>query len=202
MTPEVKARVFEPFYTTKEVGKGSGLGLAQVHGFARQSGGVVRIDSTVGQGTRVILYLPRSTKVPATDPTKAVDPHDGSIVNPCAGDVLLVEDDREVAALVSQMLEQIGYRVTHVSDAAAALGALANGRSVDVSFSDIMMPGGMNGVELAREIKRRRHDLPVLLTSGYSEAVKDAAAAEGVHILLKPYRLEELAAALMSVGTQ
>jgi CheY-like chemotaxis protein len=97
------------------------------------------------------------------------------------------------------MMEQLGYRVTRAASAAAALGALSNDRPVDLVFSDIMMPGGMNGVELAREIRRRRGDLPVLLTSGYAEAAKARADAEGVRVLPKPYRLDELAAALTTV---
>jgi CheY-like chemotaxis protein len=110
--------------------------------------------------------------------------------------VLLVEDDEEVAARVEQMLDELGYRVTRAASATAALGALANGRKVDLVFSDIMMPGGMNGVELAREVRRRRSDTPVLLTSGYAEAARNAAEAEGVQILPKPYSIGDLAAAL------
>ncbi len=199
MTPEVRTRVFEPFFTTKDIGKGSGLGLAQVHGFATQSGGGVQIDSEVGRGTTISLYLPRTEKQPAADQHHLVDLHVERQHPEGAGCVLLVEDDDEVAELVAQMLQQLGYEVTRAASAAAALGALANGRQVDVVFSDIMMPGGMNGVELAREIRARRGGLPVLLTSGYAEAAKRDAEAEGVRILPKPYRLDELAAALSVV---
>ena len=115
------------------------------------------------------------------------------------GSVLVVEDDDEVAALVTEMMEQLGYKVTRAASAAAALGALSNGRVVDLVFSDIMMPGGMNGVDLAREIHRRRGNLPVLLTSGYAEAAEEGAGEEGVRVLPKPYRLDELAAALRTV---
>ena len=115
-----------------------------------------------------------------------------------AGNVLLVDDDEEVAALVGEMLEHLGYEVTYAASAAAALGALANEREVDVVFSDVMMPGGMNGLDLAREIRARQFGVPVLLTSGYAEAIKQSAEAEGVQVLAKPYRLEELAAALKS----
>ena len=113
-----------------------------------------------------------------------------------AGRILLVEDDDQVAALTSEMLDQLGYEVTRAASAVAALGALANGRAVDLVRSDVMMPGGMNGVELAREIRRRRADLPVLLTSGYAEAVAQEANAEGVHLLPKPYQIGQLSAAL------
>ncbi|MET0677398.1 MAG: ATP-binding protein, partial [Bradyrhizobium sp.] len=150
MGPDVLSRAFEPFFTTKDVGKGSGLGLAQVHGFATQSRGTVRIKSQIGLGTSIELYLPRS----ANRPSKARHLIDLNRARPRPkksghGQVLLVEDDDEVAALVSEMLAQLGYEVTRAASAAAALGALADGRSVDLIFSDIMMPGGMNGVELA-----------------------------------------------------
>jgi CheY-like chemotaxis protein len=196
MSDEVKAHVFEPFYTTKDIGRGSGLGLAQVHGFASQSGGAVEIDSELGRGTTVTLLLPRSHETPARverdRPVRQRRPAP-------RGSVLVVEDDDEVAALVTEMMEQLGYRVTRAASAAAALGALSNGRPVDLVFSDIMMPGGMNGVELAREIRRRRTNLPVLLTSGYADAAKEGADEEGVRVLPKPYRLDELAAALTTV---
>lgn len=201
MAPEILSRVFEPFFTTKEIGKGSGLGLAQVHGFATQSRGKVRIRSEVGKGTSIELYLPRSRNAPSSErhlvdlnmvrPTKSIH-----------GRVLLVEDDDEVAALVNEMLGQLGYEVTRAASGAAALGALADGRAVDLIFSDIMMPGGMNGIELAREIKRRRSDLPVLLTSGYSEAAVHEAELAGIRILPKPYHIDELAAALSTAKSE
>jgi CheY-like chemotaxis protein len=196
MTPEIQARVFEPFFTTKDIGKGSGLGLAQVHGFAQQSGGKIEIDSEVGKGTTISLLLPRSPNHPASDQHHLVDLHVPSRRAEAAGNILLVEDDDEVAALVAEMLDELGFEVVRAATAAAALGALANGRSVDLVFSDIMMPGGMNGVELAREIRLRRNDLPILLTSGYSEAAKQDAEAQGIKILRKPYQLAELEEAL------
>jgi signal transduction histidine kinase/ActR/RegA family two-component response regulator len=196
MTPEVQARVFEPFYTTKEVGKGSGLGLAQVYGFAQQSGGSIRIDSEVGRGTTIELLLPRSQEAPSADEHHLMELHVEPRRRSLAGSVLLVEDDDEVAALVGEMLEQLGFAVTRVASAAAALGALADGRPVDIVFSDIMMPGGMNGVELAREVHLRRAGLPVLLTSGYAGSARAEAEAEGMRILAKPYAINQLAAAL------
>ncbi|UGX95973.1 response regulator [Bradyrhizobium barranii subsp. barranii] len=201
MSPEILSRVFEPFFTTKEVGKGSGLGLAQVHGFATQSRGTVRIRSEVGRGTSIELYLPRSLSIPSRERHLI----DLNMVRPKRnnhGRILLVEDDDEVAALVSEMLGQLGYEVTHAASGAAALGALADGRAVDLVFSDVMMPGGMNGVELAREIKRRRSDIPVLLTSGYSEAAVHDAELAGLQILPKPYHIDELAAALSAAKAE
>ena len=191
---EVRTRVFDPFFTTKEIGKGSGLGLAQVYGFARQSGGTVWIESECGQGTSVILLLPRAEEVPAlpADVERGADASSDAAL----GSVLLVDDDGEVAALVGEMLEHLGYRVTHAGSATEALSALENGCNVDIVFSDVMMPGGMNGVELAREIHTRDLGVPVLLTSGYAEAAQKSAAAVGVHVLAKPYRLEDLATSL------
>jgi len=197
MPPEILSRVFEPFFTTKDVGKGSGLGLPQVYGFAHQSGGQVTIDSEVGIGTIVTLLLPRSLH----DPVEGVRAADSSGVpvprseGTRRGHVLLVEDDQEVSALTREMLNSLGFAVTHVTGAEAALGALANARAVDAVLSDIMMPGGVSGLELAREISRRHPTLPVILTTGYVEAAARMKDDE-FHLLLKPYSLEALADAL------
>ncbi len=196
MSPEVLTRAFEPFFTTKDVGKGSGLGLPQVYGFAQQSGGQVTIDSEVSVGTIVTLLLPRSLQQPvagkAGESSRPPIPRaDGAR----RGHVLLVEDDREVSALTREMLNDLGFAVTHVWGTEAALGALANARPIDVVLSDIMMPGGVSGVDLAREIRARQPNLAIILTTGYIEA---AARMEGdeFQLLLKPYSLEALADAL------
>jgi PAS domain S-box-containing protein len=203
MPGEVVARAFEPFFTTKEVGKGSGLGLAQVYGFVTQSNGHVSIDSRVGVGTTVTLAFPRSghpvdERTPATTASAAAPvpwrPGPGS---PSRGGILLVEDDANVAELTTEMLKAAGYAVTHVKSAVSALDALADDRGVDVVFSDVMMPGGMNGVELAREIRKRLPHLPVVLTTGYVEAAR-TAMAEGLEVLVKPYQLDTLSAILES----
>jgi signal transduction histidine kinase/ActR/RegA family two-component response regulator len=194
MTPEVVDRAFEPFFTTKEIGKGSGLGLAQAYGFAKETGGTIRIESQIGEGTRVVLILPRSRSIPSPeigdDRSSRADSHR------FAGHVLLVEDDEEVARLVSGMLDQLGYDVEHVANASSALGALRNDRTVDLVFADIMMPGGMDGVGLAREIKARRPDLPVLLTTGNLGAIQDKLEGLKLKVLPKPYRLDDLRVAL------
>jgi PAS domain S-box-containing protein len=197
MSPDTLAHAFEPFFTTKEVGKGSGLGLAQAHGFARSSGGVVRIESMLGHGTTVSLFLPRTLKTPASPPDSLPEP----AVDRARGaeQVLVVEDDDEVAALTVEMINQLGYDTTRVASADAALGALAGRRSVDIVFSDIMMPGRMNGMELAQEIRRRRPNMPVLLTSGYAEAARGTAATSQIRIIPKPYRIDELRDALAAV---
>ncbi|MGA7808844.1 PAS domain-containing protein [Bradyrhizobium sp.] len=193
---DMLSRVFDPFFTTKEVGKGSGLGLAQVYGFVKQSGGQVDIQSELGNGTTVRLFLPRTDRSPSLSHAQSeslVADVDGLF----EGHVLLVEDDDEVAALAAEMLRLIGFGVTRVASAAAALGALANGRPVSLIFSDIMMPGSMSGVELVREIRKRRPELPVVLATGYQEAAA-GAAKDGIGVLLKPYTLEELASAIGS----
>jgi len=195
MAPEIVARVFEPFFTTKDVGKGSGLGLPQVYGFAQQSGGRVSIDSSVGAGTTVTLWLPRTLSAPVT--TRTTDSTEAASRTTAVrrGHILLVEDDKEVSALTFELLSSLGFVVTHVSSADAALGALADGRDVDVVLSDIMMPGGVSGLQLAREIRRRYPTLSVVLTTGYVEAAADMEEQE-FRLLPKPYTLESLADAL------
>jgi len=193
MPPEVLARAFEPFFTTKDIGKGSGLGLPQVYGFAQQSGGRIDIESTVGEGTVVTLLLPRARRVPER-PSDA-PAASASNYRSRRGLALLVEDDAEVAALTNEMLSFLGFEVVHAASPSAALGALANGREVDVVFSDIMMPGGISGLELGREIRRRQPDLRIVLTTGFSEAAAGMESSEFV-LLLKPYSLEGLTRAL------
>jgi len=193
MTPEVKARVFEPFFTTKDVNKGSGLGLPQVYGFVQQSSGQVTIDSAPGLGTIVTLTLPRSLHEPVAQPDASVS--GAKVVTARRGHILLVEDDREVAALSRELLVSLGFVVTHVTGPDAALGALANSRQIDIVLSDVMMPGGVSGLELAREIRRRYPNLPVLLTTGYVEAASGMSDGE-FELLPKPFSLETLAEAL------
>jgi len=194
MSREIQSRVFEPFFTTKDVGKGSGLGLAQVYGFATQSGGDIRIASQEGRGTTFTLELPRSRAAPG--PVLPVLNADAPETRSPERMILLVEDDDNVAALVSEMLVQAGYGFTRVSGPAAALGALSDSRRIDAVLSDIMMPGGMNGLELAQQIRDRRPGLPILLTSGYARAFEDEAAQANLEVLPKPYRSQDLRAAL------
>jgi signal transduction histidine kinase/ActR/RegA family two-component response regulator len=196
MPPEVQARAFEPFFTTKDVSKGSGLGLPQVYGFAQQSAGRVEIASEVGIGTSVTLLLPRSLHNPVvtTRPADATT----SVVHIDSArhrHVLLVEDDLEVAALTRELLGSLGFVVIHVTSADAALGALANSREINLVLSDIMMPGGVSGLQLARELRRRRPEIPVILTTGYVDAAADMRDGE-FDLLLKPFSVEALAEAL------
>jgi PAS domain S-box-containing protein len=190
IAPELLPRLFEPFFTTKPVGKGTGLGLAQVHGFANQSGGAVTVTSEVGEGTVVTIYLPRSTKV-------STDIDDDAAQPTGYGTVLVVEDSRDVAEITSTLLEQLGYRVVRAENAAEALRHLQQGIEVDLLFSDIVMPGQMDGITLAETCQERYPDIPVLLTSGYSDA---ARAADGrFDILRKPFELSALERAIQTV---
>jgi len=194
---EIMSRVFDPFFTTKDVGKGSGLGLAQVYGFAQQSGGRVSIASEVGAGTVVTVLLPKSPHAPAAS-RKIIETslaQSITLTTPGRGEILLVEDDKEVAALAREMLRALGFGVIHASNAVAALGALANGRAVAAMFADIMIPGGISGLELAREVRRRQPDLPIALATGYVESAADLKDGE-FRLLVKPYSLEALADAL------
>jgi len=197
-------KVFEPFFTTKDVGKGSGLGLSQVYGFVKESGGHVRIDSAEGAGTTVELWLPRSAERPAAEPVEAVVSHMPLRAATGAEVVLVVEDDEEVGALASESLRELGYQTLVAHDAAEALTLLGESdRRIDILFSDIVMPGGMNGVQLAIEARRTRPALKVLLTSGYTaDALSDEHGVidvAGTSLLRKPYRAEDLAAQLSVV---
>ncbi|HEY5412219.1 MAG TPA: ATP-binding protein [Caulobacteraceae bacterium] len=195
MARETLRRIFEPFFTTKGVGKGTGLGLAQVYGFTRASGGDVRVESEPGRGTTVSLFIPRSSKALA-----APDDAGRSVATPSRsaerhGRMLLVEDEDSVAALVGEMLNELGYDVVRAATAAAALRLLEVAGEFELMFSDMVMPGRMSGMDLAREVSRRRPDLPVVLTTGFSEAA-DQAHQQGFRLLMKPYRIEALAATL------
>jgi CheY-like chemotaxis protein len=196
MPRDVLARVFEPFFTTKDISKGSGLGLPQVYGFATQSGGEVTVDSAVGTGTIVTLILPRSLESPVSDlqareRVPVVPPRDSAR----RGHVLLVEDDHEVSALTRELLSALGFAVTHVVSAEGAIAALAGAHGIDLMLSDVMMPGGVSGLQLARQIREDYPDLPIILATGYIEAVAGMQDGE-FQLLTKPFTLEALADAL------
>ena len=180
-------RVFEPFFTTKEVGKGTGLGLSQVYGFARQSGGTATVSSAEGRGTEVTLYLPRSHEIP--EPAPPIAPAPAQVE--AAGTVLLVEDNPDIAEVAAEYLGQLGYRVRSVANVRGALAELRLDPTVDLVFSDIVMPGGKSGLDLADEIRERFPDIPVLLATGYSASAQNAVA-RGIVVLQKPYDLESL----------
>ena len=192
VAPELVERVFEPFFTTKGVGQGTGLGLSQVYGFARSSGGDVEFTSELGKGSTVCIRIPRSLK---DAPADVAEPPVRSERGARRCRVLYVEDDDNVAEFLGHLLEELGYEAERAPNAADALEFLRLEHSFDLVFSDMVMPGEMNGLELAEEIANRRPDLPIILTTGYSAAAA-SATAKGIRLLLKPYRIEALSAEL------
>lgn len=190
MLPEVRARAFEPFYTTKGPAHGTGLGLSQVYGFVTQSEGTVRLSSEPGQGTRVVLVLPRSSDKPVAKP----DVNGDSQILGGTGEVLVVEDNDQVANMVCTLIEQLGYRSSRVSNARDALDLVERNERFDVLFSDILLPGSMNGIDLAEEVRARKPQLAILLTTGFA----GATAREDLPfpVLKKPYQPHELGNAL------
>jgi signal transduction histidine kinase len=193
MAPNVVARAFDPFFTTKPIGMGTGLGLSMVYGFVRQSGGQVRIHSDIGQGTKVCLYLPRhigeeeATEAPA-----------GLSESPRAGHnetVLVVDDEPTVRMLVTEVLEDLGYTAVEAADGAAGLHALQPGRPIDLLVTDVGLPGGMNGRQLADAARLLRPDLKVLFITGYAETavLSHGHLGPGMHVLTKPFAMEALA---------
>jgi PAS domain S-box-containing protein len=193
---ELLERVFEPFFTTKPEGAGTGLGLSMVYGFVKQSGGHVKIYSEVGQGTTVRLYLPRSRE--QEDVPVEVD------MGPPAGGtetVLVVEDDDDVRSTVVELLAELGYRVLKARDAQNALAIIESGISMDVLFTDVVMPGPLRSPELARKARERLPEIAVLFTSGYTEnaVVHGGRLDDGIELLSKPYSREALARKLRQV---
>jgi CheY-like chemotaxis protein len=192
-------RLFEPFFTTKESGKGSGLGLSIVHGFTQQSGGTVTVNSVLGQGTTVSLYLPR--KEPIRSDMRPTH-QDDSAVTGGHETILVVEDDTDLRATTTLALESLGYRVVEASNSAAALQLLKAPTPIDMLFTDVFMPGGMLGSELAIHAKECKPEIQVLYTTGYGleELRNDASntVMQPEDLLLKPYRNEELAAKIRS----
>jgi PAS domain S-box-containing protein len=195
MPPAVLARVFEPFFSTKGPGKGTGLGLSVIYGFVKQSGGHVTIYSEEGKGTTVNLYLPRSYgdggREAAERPQEAAATSTGEII-------LLVEDNAEVRSVTARRLNNLGYRVIEADSAAAAIQRLGAGRGIALVFSDVVMPGGMSGFDLARWVREHAPTVPVLLTSGFAEDIARAGETPlpDVEVLRKPYSGADLARAL------
>jgi PAS domain S-box-containing protein len=187
MTPEVQARAIEPFFTTKPVGRGTGLGLSQCFGFARQSGGTMRIDTVVGKGTTIRILLPAS---PMADTAPDVKKQ---------RTILFVDDDSSIRTLVSEVLRTSGHTVIEAEDGHTALNLLQSDDSIDYLFTDIVMPNDMNGVQLMTAARAKRPGLPTLLASGYPrEALRDLGQIpEDVMFIAKPYSLSDLNAHLM-----
>jgi PAS domain S-box-containing protein len=198
MPAEVAERAFEPFFTTKEVGKGSGLGLSMVYGFARQSGGHVKIYSEVGHGTAVRLYLPRQVATAHRPAGAAAADAD----HPRGGEtIMVVEDDPLVRGLVVRQLAELGYRVLEAPDGPQAQAILDGDEPVDLLFTDVVMPGGMTGRQLADTVKPRRPRLKTLFTSGYTQdsITHQGKLDPGVHFLSKPYKKQDLALKVRTV---
>ena len=199
MPPEVVARAFDPFFTTKPLGQGTGLGLSMVYGFAQQSNGYVRIYSEAGEGTTVRLYLPRCTEEAAAD---AEAPGASSAaMAPEGGTVLVVDDEAVVRMLVGEVLRDLGYGVVEAKDGAQAIRALESMPRIDLMVTDVGLPGGMNGRQLADAMRERRPGMKVLFITGYAEnaAVGNGLLAPGMQVMTKPFAMEVLAAKIRSM---
>ena len=197
MTPEIVDRVFDPFFTTKEEGKGSGLGLSMVFGFVKQSGGHVNIYSEPGHGTTVKLYLPRTMEA-----SEEVRETDGESAGIGQGEtILVVEDDPDVRDYVTAALNALGYHVLDAKDGSTAIQVLESERKIDMLFTDIVLPGGMNGRAIADKARELRPEIRILFTSGYTEnaVIHHGRLDEGVELLVKPYNQETLASRIRSI---
>ena len=199
MPADVIARAFDPFFTTKPTGKGTGLGLSMIYGFARQSNGQVRIYSEVGQGTTVKIYLPRFIGETVTDEDE--DQGDELPRAEAGETVLVVDDEPTVRMLVGDTLSELGYRGIEAADASSGLKVLESDVNIDLLITDVGLPGGMNGKEMADEARKHRPDLKVLFITGYAEnaAVTNGRLEPGMHVLSKPFPIDKLAARIRSI---
>jgi CheY-like chemotaxis protein len=201
MPPEVLARVFDPFFTTKEQGHGTGLGLSMVYGFFKQSGGHVEIDSEVGAGTTVRLYLPQG--IPdVSAPTQVAAEEPAGL--PSEITILVVEDNPAVRTLAARYLSSLGYHVLEAGNGHDALELIRSGLAIDLLFTDLLMPGGLSGIDLAREARLLRPGLKVLLTSGNTDSARTGATPGATlpRLISKPYRRENLARKIREVLNQ
>ncbi len=193
MPAEVMAQAFEPYFTTKPAGLGTGLGLSQVYGFASQSGGSAVLASAPGGGTAITLFLPRADAGPAMAGEIAAQPAS----TPSSARILLVEDDRSVAEATQDLLHNMGFETRWAGDGTAALAFVESDPKLGLVLSDVVMPGGVSGLDLARTLRDQRPELPVILTTGYSSYASEVVA-KGFALIEKPYRREVLAASLRS----
>jgi CheY-like chemotaxis protein len=198
MTKEAMARAFEPFFTTKEAGRGTGLGLSQVYGFIKQSGGHVNLYSEPGEGTTVKLYLPRLADGEVVEVVKDTRP----LVTSAVGETILaVEDEKDVRVFTAEGLRELGYRVLTAPDAKSALEVLERESRVDLLFTDLGLPGGMSGRELADVAQQRRPGLSVLFTTAYARnaIVHHGRLEPGVELIVKPFTQADLARKIRGV---
>ena len=193
MTPEVAAKAFDPFFTTKPIGEGTGLGLSMIYGFARQSGGQIRIYSEVGQGTTMCLYLPRHADDPEVDEDCGLPP---TVTVPGEGEVVLVIDDEPtIRMLVAELLGESGYSVIEAPDGPTGLKVLESNARIDLLITDVGLPGGMNGRQVADAARVTRPNLKVLFITGYAEnaVIGNSRLEKGMYVLTKPFQVENLA---------
>jgi CheY-like chemotaxis protein len=190
MSPAVMERALQPFFTTKEVGQGSGLGLSMVYGFVKQSGGSIEITSEPGRGSTVRLYLPRASAEPVSVVMPQIEGAQGQ-----GETVLVVEDRPDVRKLTCKLLSHLGYRVLEAHDGPSALTLLRDRPEVDLMLADIVLPGRMSGVALAKEARARHPRLKVLLTSGFASGIASGESApdQDIRLIKKPFRKDELA---------
>ncbi|RZL70533.1 MAG: response regulator, partial [Sphingomonas sp.] len=193
MTPEVIAKAFDPFFTTKPLGLGTGLGLSMIYGFARQSGGHVRIYSEVGEGTNVCIYLPRHFG--EAEDAEAVTQHTDAPRANAGETVLVVDDEPTVRMLVVEVLEELGYAAIEAADGASGLKLLQSDIRIDLLVTDVGLPGGMNGRQMADAARIGRPDLKILFITGYAEnaVVGNGHLDPGMHVMTKPFAMEALA---------
>jgi CheY-like chemotaxis protein len=198
MPPEIVDRAFDPFFTTKEGGRGTGLGLSMVYGFAKQSQGHAKIYSEVGHGTTIRIYLPREIAPSSIGCEECLET---PVPKGRAETILVVEDDAKLRALAVRMLTDLGYRAIEAASANAALALAGGGGPIELLFTDLMLPDGINGYALAEMVRDRRPDIRVLFTSGYSEEFVRSGRGTGPtdDLLTKPYRKQELGRKIRAV---
>jgi CheY-like chemotaxis protein len=187
--PETLEKVFDPFYSTKPEGRGSGLGLSMVHGFVKQSGGHIKIYSELDQGSTVRIYLPRSRENEDAQIELGASPVTGG-----SETILLVEDDEDVRLTTAEMLSELGYNVLRAKDADGALVIIESGAAIDLLFTDIVMPGTLRAPELARKAQQKIPAIAVLFTTGYAEnaALHGGQVGGGLNLITKPYARDQL----------
>jgi len=199
MSPEIIERIFDPFFTTKPIGRGTGLGLSMIYGFAKQSGGQVRVLSEPGKGTTMKIYLPRyagAVEAGAEQVRSGEAPRTGK-----GETVLIVDDEPTVRMLIKEVLEELGYRAIEAADGASGLAILSSAAHIDLLISDVGLPGGMNGRQMADAARHQRPDLKVLFITGYAEnaVVGNGNLENGMHLMTKPFSMELLATRLDTI---